>query len=240
MSRLTSRLVIGLVVLLLLVFGADRVASTLVARSVGQALQSSQSLPVPPTVTFIDVPFLDQVARGRYSRLELEMSKVRTAGPLVIDHVTATLYGVRAEASDVVRGSLRELPVERARAEAFVSFGTLRVAARQILGSKGADITLGRASADRVSFDARSPTSAGTFALRGEAQLVMEKGLVRMRVLPETLTGVPEALRSQVASQVDLSTLVPALPYGLKATTVVIEPEGLRLQAVGRGLRIPF
>jgi hypothetical protein len=233
------RLVTSLVVLAIFCFGADRVASTLVARSVARELRSAQSLSVPPTVSFVDVPFLDQLASGRYTQVEVRMSGVRTSGPLVLDHLSATLHGVRANTMDVVKGQLRELPIDYGQAEVFVSFPSLNAAAQKYIGGRGSQVTLARASADSIALTARVNTSAGSHTVRGETRLTVEKGLIKLTVLPQTLTGVPDALRSQVATQVDLSELVPKLPYGLRAGTVVIEPEGLRLQAAGENLRIP-
>lgn len=234
------KLVVGLVVLAILAFGADRIASTIAARSVVQGLQSAQNLSVPPAVTFTEIPFLPQAFRGRYSRIDVGISDVPTSGPLVVDRLDATLYGVRVAAMDAVQGNVTRLPVERGEAEAFVSFPALRAAVRKLLGGRAVDLVISPGgSADRVVFTGKVGTTLGAFTVSGSAQLNVEKGQVRVRLLSDTLTGIPEATRAQVAAQIDLSGLVPGLPYGLRATTVAVDPEGLRLRAVGEGLTIP-
>lgn len=236
-----SKLVVGLVVLALLTFGADRVTANLVSRQVERGLSSAQRLSTPPSVTFPEVPFLPQAFRGRYTRVDVGMSDVPTAGALVVDHLATSLYGARVGLADVVRGDLTRLPVDRGEAEGFVSFPHLRAAARTLLAGRGVDVNLSAGtSSDRVAFTASGRTVLGTFTVGGEAQLSVENGLVRVQLLPSTLTGIPASLRSQVAAQLDLSGLVPELPYGFRATTVAVEPEGLRLHAAGNGLIIPI
>lgn len=235
-----SKLVVGVVVLALLAFGADRVASTLVSRAVARELRSAQNLQVPPTVAFPELPFLTQAFQGRYTRVDIGMSNVSTAGPLVVDHLDTTLYDARVALADVVRGDVARLPVGRGEAEGFVSFPHLRTAARSLLNGRTADIVLSAGtSSDRVAFTASVATVLGVFTVSGQAQLSVENGLVKVRLLPDTLTGVPPSLRAQVAAQVDLSGLVPELPFGFRATTVAVEPEGLRLRAAGNDLHIP-
>lgn len=244
MARLFLRSVVPLVVLAVVLtvvlVGADRIASTVVTRQTVRGLQVSQGLSAPPSVTFLGTPFLTQAARGSYRRVDVVMTGVPTEGPLVVDRLAASLYGVRAAAMPALRGELTELPVDRGEADAFVSFASLQRAATEILRGEGITLTLGHGAADRVAFAARISSFLGPFTVKGQAQVTVSGGAVVVRLLPDTLTGVPAALRSQVASQVDLSTLVPALPFGFRATRVVVSPEGLRLHAAGTGLTIPL
>jgi hypothetical protein len=190
-------------------------------------------------VTFRGFPFLTQALRGRYRQVDVAMIGVPTEGPLVVDRLDTSLYGVRAAALPALQGRLTMLAVERGEADAYVSFPSLERAASQILRDRGIALTLGRAAADRVRFTARISSFLGTFTVTGQARITVAKGTVVVRLLPATLTGVPALLRSQVAAQVDLSGLVPALPFGFRATGVTVGEDGLRLRAAGDGLKIP-
>lgn len=239
MERVGLRVIVGVLVVAGLLVAVDRGASFLVARSVARGLAAAQGLPDLPDVRFVGAPFLTQVAAGRYRRVDVTLREVPTAGTLVVDRLDARLHGVRAPAGAAVRGELTELPVDRGEAEAFVSFAALDRAADAQLGSRGVGITFARAAADRIAFTARIRSFLGTVTVRGQTKVTVQRGAVSVRLLPETLIGVPPALRAQVLPQVDLSRLVPALPYGFRATGVDVDPEGLRVRAAGAGLVVP-
>jgi hypothetical protein len=228
-----------LVVLAVLLVGVDQVASRIVTRQTALGLRMSQGLSTSPVVTFVGRPFLTQAVRGRYRQVDVEMTGVPTEGPLVVDRLDTSLYGVRAAALPSLRGELTDLPVERGEADAYASFPALQRAATEILRGQGITLTLGYGAADRVTFTARIGSPVGVFTVKGQTRITVAKGAVVVRLLPDTLTGVPALLRSQVAAQVDLSGLVPALPFGFRATRVAVTPQGLRLHAAGTSLTIP-
>lgn len=240
MTRALLRSLVLLVVLAVVVVAADRITSSVVSGKVAEGLQAEQRLSARPGVTFVDSPFLTQALRGRYSRVDVTMTGVPTDGPLVVDRLDATLLGVRADAREAMRGTLTTLPVERGEAVGFVSFASLQDAAKETLRGRSVELSLGPgASASRMSFKVTLSTALGRFTVRGQAQLTVSRGGVEVRILPETLGGIPAVLRSQVAAQVDLSGLVPPLPYGFEATGVAVEGDGLRLHAAGSQLNIP-
>ena len=239
-----TRLLVLLVVLVVLAVGADRLGAVLAARSVAEGLTSSQRLTGPATVSFPDIPFLTQAVAGRYDRVDVTLQGVPVTNGLVVDRIDTTLHGVTAPAGPMLRGQLTQLPVERGEAVAFVSFTSLADAARRTIGAGalGVQLTsldLGRAAADRVAVGTAIRTPLGTFALRGQAQLTVKGGVVGVRLLPESLTGVPAALRSRVAALLDLTALAPPLPFGFRATSVAVEGAGLRLRATGTRLSLP-
>lgn len=238
MERVLLRMIVGVVVTAVLLVAADRAAAALVARSVAQGLTSAQRLARPATVTFGGLPFLTQVAAGRYDAVDVTMTGVPTVSALVIDRLDAHLHGVRARAGTVLRGELTQLRVDRGEAEGFASFGALERAADAMLG-RGVTFTLTRAAGDRVAFSARITSFLGAVVVRGQARVAVHGGAVVLRLLPETLIGVSPALWAQIVPQVDLSHLVPALPFGFRATGVIVDPSGLRLQVTGHGLIIP-
>jgi len=236
--RAVIRLAVVLVVLLVLVVVADRVSVRVAERSVATRLTASERLPAPATVRFADLPFLTQALRGSYGTVRVTLRGLTTSG-LVVDRIDATLHGVTAPADAVLRGGLSALPVQRGEATAFVSFASLAVSARRVAGVGTTQVALGRAAADRIAVTATVPVVVGTMTVHGQARVTVVGGVVRARLVPETLTGVPSVLRGQVARLVDLSAMVPPLPFGFRATSVRVDADGLRLTADGTRLSLP-
>jgi len=240
-SRALARLVVVLIVLLVVLVAADRVGAHLASRAVADGLTRTERLGRTASVTFADLPFLTQAASGRYGTVEVTLEGLPTEGGLVVDRIDATLHGVTAPTGPLLRGDLHQLPVDRGDAVAFVSFTSLESTARARLGSLVSGVNLGQATAgNRVTLSATVRTPLGSYPVRGQAQLSVTRGSVAVRLLPETLTGVPVGLRTQVAGLVKLEVLTPALPFGIRATGVTVEPSGLQVQASGTKLSIPI
>jgi hypothetical protein len=240
-----ARALIRLLVLLLVLAGlavvADRVAARLAGRAVADGLTTTQKLGAPATVSFPDVPFLTQAIHGRYDTVEVSMPKVPTeAKGVVIDRLDATLHGVTAPAGPMLRGEVTALPVDTAEARATVTFATLETAAKAAVGDAVTQFTLSRAAADRVALSAVVQTPLGPLPVKGAARITVSGGAVRVRLVPESLTGVPAGLRQSVAGLVDLNGITPELPYGFRVSGVTVDPVGLRVTASGRKLTIPL
>jgi hypothetical protein len=239
--RVLIRLMVLVVVLLVLVVIADRVGAALAARTVADRLTRSESLGRAAAVSFPDVPFLTQAARGRYSTVHVTLEELPTTAGVVVDRIDATLHEVAAPTGPLLRGQVRSLQVERGEADAFVSFDALERTAQQRLGSAVRRVGLSQAtSGNRVTLSASVQTPVGAYSVRGQLELTVSGGTAAVRLLPQTLTGVPTGLRTQVAGMIDLGGLAPKLPFGFTARSVTVEPAGLRLAASGTGLAIPL
>lgn len=239
MPRVLVRLGIVLSVILVLLVVVDRLGAFLAERAVAGRLTSSEGLARPASVDFTDVPFLTQALRGRYTTVEVTLEGMPTPAGVTVDRIDATLHGVTAPTGSLLRGEWRHLVVDRAEASAVASFATLQDAARRTVGAQLTSLRLARAGADRVAVTARAATSLGTFTIRGQARVATDGGRVTVRLLPETVSGVPSALRDRVTALVDLAWLAPPLPFGFRATAVTVEPSGLRVAATGSKLSIP-
>jgi len=236
-----TRLVVLLIVLALLLIAADRLGAVLASRAVAEGLTRSEHLGRTASVSFADLPFLSQATAGRYGTVDVTLEQLPTPAGLVVDRIDATLHGVTAPTVPLLRGEVKELPVERGEAVAFVSFDSLERTARERLGSLVSGLTLGQATdGHRVSLSAAVRTPLGNYPVKGQVELSVVRGAVAVRLLPQTLTGVPVGLRSQVAGLVDLTALTPALPFGIRADGVTVEPSGLRVRASGTKLTIPI
>ena len=232
-------MVVGVLITAALLVAADRATVFVAARFVARELTDVQHLARPATVTFRGFPFLTQVGAGRYQDVEASLSGVPTVGPLIVDQLDARLHGVRAPIAAALRGELTQVSVEQGEARGFVSFVSMERAANELLGVRGATVTLTRAAPDRVAFNARVTSILGAVTVRGQISVSVQREAVVLRLLPETLFGVPPALRAQIVPQMDLTHLAPSLPFGFRATEAIVDSSGIRLQATGRGLIIP-
>jgi hypothetical protein len=239
-SRLFPRVLVVLLALAVVAVAADRFAAYAAGRVVADQFTTSQGLSHPARVTFEGIPFLSQVARGRYDQVGVTLEGVPVARGLVIDRIDATLHGVSAPAGPVLRRQVRSLPVDRAEATAFVSYASLDSAAAGSLGTRAAQVTFGAGTQNRLTIRGRLTTPLGAFSVSGQVRLAVTQGTVTVQLLPETLAGVPAALRVQVARFVDLPAVVPALPYGFRATQVQVQDGGLRISATGSPLTLPL
>lgn len=116
-----KKLVITLVVLALLAVGLDRGGVYVAEQVAGSSLQTSQGLEERPEVTIDGIPFLDQLATGRYERIEVRALGVPVGDgvDLELSSLDVVLVGVRASRD------FDRFDVRRARASALVSYADL-------------------------------------------------------------------------------------------------------------------
>ncbi len=117
-----KKLLIAVVVLALLALGLDRGGVYVAERVAGSSLQSSQGLGERPDVAIDGFPFLDQVASGRYDRIEVTARDVPLGqAPVILRLATlaVVLSGVTTSRDYEV------IDVRRARAEALISYDDL-------------------------------------------------------------------------------------------------------------------
>ena len=117
-----KKLLIALVVLALLALGLDRGGVYVAEQVAGSSLQSSQGLDDRPDVAIDGFPFLDQVATGRYDRIQVEARDVLLTDGQVALRLTSldvVLVGVTASRD------FSRIDVDRARASARISYADL-------------------------------------------------------------------------------------------------------------------
>jgi hypothetical protein len=237
-TRSLSRLLLTLLVLAVLAVGGDRAAAVVAGRGVAQNLQRTQRIPAAPSVTFHGFPFLTQAVTGRYQTVDVAMRGVHGENGLAIERLDTTLDGVHAPLQQALDGGLTTLPVDHVEAAAHVTFAALEASADSRLSGQGVRVTLGRGAADRVAVTARINTSLGAFTVSGQARLTASAGRVRVTLLPQTLSGIPQALRDVAVQQIDVSVLAPALPFHLSIRSVTVGASGLQLSATGSNITL--
>jgi hypothetical protein len=226
--RALRRILIVLVVLGVLLVVVDRVgawaAQRVVAEQVAGELAESQVNSAPPEVTVNGVPFLTQVAAGRYESVTLRLRDVGS-GPIRLPTVELTATGVTAPASTLIE---RDGPINAERVDGIATIGYASVAA--LTEQEGLELSAGEGGELRV----RLPTELlnTQVVLVGTADMEVVEGGVRLRVneleveqppLPPGAEPLVEDLAQRLAVDVEL----PPLPYGLTLESVRAESAGL-------------
>jgi hypothetical protein len=219
-----SRGIKALLVVLLLLVGlavvADRVGVGVAEKAVAERLAGSGAISGTPDVEIRGFPFLTQAVAGRYDDVRISLSADELGQP---DGTQAdvALHGVHVPLSGVLSGSVSEVPVDRIDGTATLSYDLL---AAQL----GGDTTL-RREGDGLRITKTVEllgqtiplTAAGTVALDGN-QLVID-------VAKAAGAGVdlPGFLVSRASDLLDLRYDIPALPFGLRLTSVEPADDGV-------------
>jgi hypothetical protein len=185
------KLLITLIVLAVVLVGADFVGRYIAKDQVGQAVAQRLALTTEPTVSIDGFPFLTQAIRGRYDAITIWLP-AQSLGP--VGGVTAgvDLEDVGLPFSDAIGGDVSNLTIRRAFAEVRIPADALGTA----LGlsdfrlSEGAGSVVFSATADVLG--QRVPISAALSIELSGAELRLRNGSVAGAgvTLPPELTGL--------------------------------------------------
>ena len=209
---LLRRILIPLFVLVALFVVADRVAVHYADRVVAERIQRDQGLSSKPDVSIGGFPFLTQAISGRYDDVTVTLHDVRR-GPVRVDRLTAHLNGVHVALGAVFSQHLNSVPVDKATAQVFVTFGDLNEylspkhlhvsAAGHLLHVTGSVTVAGRAIT--ASGDGRLSISGDTVVVSANQGLGFE--------IP--LTGLPFRIKLESATVTNQGITVTASAEGL-------------------------
>jgi hypothetical protein len=213
-------LVVVLVLLLGLAIAADRVAVGIAEERVAEELAAQGGLQGTPEVDITGFPFLTQAVAGRYDDVRIALSAGQLGQPEGT-RADVALHGVRVPLASVLSGSVQQVPIDRVDGTATLSYDLL---AAQL----GGDTTL-RREGDGLRITKTVEllgqtiplTAAGTVSLDGNDLIVDVENATGAGV------DVPRFLVDQVADLLDLRYAVPALPFGLRLTSVTPADDGV-------------
>jgi len=214
-------LVVVLLLLGLLVVG-DRVAVGFAEDKVATEIAAKGGLQGTPEVDITGFPFLTQAIGGRYDDVRISLTAAELGQPEGT-RADIALHGVRVPLSAVLSGSVSEVPVDRIDGTATLSYALLSA---QLKG----DTTVTReGSGLRITRTVEllgqtvPLTAAGTVTLDGNDLVVDVQHVAGAGV------EVPDWLLSRATGLLDLRYTVPALPFGLKLTSVTPADDGVDL-----------
>lgn len=220
------RLLVGLLVVLLLLVAADRVAVVVADRAVAAQLRSSARLTSDPSVRIQGFPFLTQALRGRYDSVQVHATDVRS-DQVRLAVLDVTLRGVQVPLSDVLHRQVRSVPVSSLSATARLAYDDLAAAA----GSRQVSLAPGRDGQVRVTGRVQvlgrtlSATALSRLRLDGRSLVVTAQSYEVGSSLAD------EVLTRALGGRLDLRVQLGTLPYGLKVTGVSAGPDGVVLTA---------
>jgi hypothetical protein len=220
----------ALLVVLLVLGGlallADRVAESFAEDRVAQVVTERGELAGRPEVEIGGFPFLTQAVAGRYDEVRIALEAADLGQPEGT-RADVSLRGAEVALSDVLSGSVQEVPVEGIDGTATLPYGLL---ADQL----GPDTTLARAG-DGLRVDSTAEVAGQTleFSATGTVSLDGDTLLIDVDEISGPGVDVPDILVDQVSDALDLSYRIPQLPFGLQVTGVRPADAGLLVDVQG-------
>jgi hypothetical protein len=227
-----------IVVLLGLTFGlvgADFAARAAAEAAVARNLQASEGLPQRPSVEIRSFPFLLQVARGVYQKVEVRLRQVPSSGELRLDEVDAELTGVHLPATDLVDPSARDVPVDAVHATGRITFATLDAQVSAAIPGNATTVHFAEGGGGRLRVTMRYDGLGGPLTLSGTAKLSISADQLTVSIADDVLTQVPQPLRPLMAALLTQTVPLQRLPFGLVPHTVAITQDGVTATADSRG-----
>ena len=214
-------LVVALLLLGLLVVG-DRVAVGFAEDKVATEIAAKGGLQGTPEVDITGFPFLTQAIGGRYDDVRISLTAAELGQPEGT-RADIALHGVRVPLSAVLSGSVSEVPVDRIDGTATLSYALLsaQLEGDTTVTREGPGLRITRTV--ELLGQTVPLTAAGTVTLDGNDLVVDVQQVAGAGV------EVPDWLLSRATGLLDLRYTVPALPFGLKLTSVAPADGGVDL-----------
>jgi hypothetical protein len=214
-------LVVALLLLGLLVVG-DRVAVGFAEDKVATEIAAKGGLQGTPEVDITGFPFLTQAVGGRYDDVRISLTAAELGQPEGT-RADIALHGVRVPLSAVLSGSVSEVPVDRIDGTATLSYALLsaQLEGDTTVTREGHGLRITRTV--ELLGQTVPLTAAGTVTLDGNDLVVDVQQVAGAGV------EVPDWLLSRATGLLDLRYTVPALPFGLKLTSVTPADDGVDL-----------
>jgi DUF2993 family protein len=215
-----------LVVLLLLgglLLAADRGAEAFAEDRVAQLVAERGGLAGRPGVEIGGFPFLTQAVGGRYDDVRIGLTGADLGQPEGT-RADVSLRGVQVALSDVLSGSVQQVPVERVDGTATLAYALLaaELGPGTTVTRNGDGLRVQRTV--EVAGVSVPLTATGTVSLDGDTLVVDVEDASGAGV------DVPDLLVDQVDDALDLRYPIPQLPFGLQVTGVAPADDGVRVQ----------
>jgi len=227
-------LLILLVVLGCLFVLADRGAVAVAEDRVADRIAERGGLPGPPEVDIAGFPFLTQALSGRYDEVRVSLTAADLGQPEGTDADVA-LRGVEVPLSDVLAGSVHQVPVDRLDGTATLSYALLSA-------QFGGDTRLER-EGDGLRITRTVELLGQQVPLTASGDVTLDGSDLVVDVDEASGAGVevPRFLLDRAVDLLDLRYAVPALPFGLELTGVRPADDGvvIRVEATDTVLPAP-
>lgn len=213
-------LLITVVVLLGLLVAADRVGVVVAEDRVAAEVARQGGLAGDPEVDITGFPFLTQAVAGSYDDVRVSLTAEELGQPAGTS-ADVSLQGVHVPLSDVLGGSVQQVPVDRVDGRAALSYALL---AQQL----GGDTSLSR-EGDGVRITRTVQVLGQSIPLTAAGQVTLDGQDLVITVEQAAGAGVdvPDFLLEQAQGLLDVRYTVPALPFGLQVTGLQPTDDGV-------------
>jgi hypothetical protein len=220
---LRKLLVAFVLLVVVLVVAADRVGARVAAHVLAGKLQTDEHLSSRPSVKIGGLPFLTQAWHGHYGDVRVSTNDFITPDHVQLDTMSVDLLGVHVPLSDVLKGSVKTVPVDRVTGTVSVSFVDLEA----YLARHGITLKL-------------SETVDGDIGIRGSATQgsglpKVLNGVAKISVSNSVLT-LSVALGLTGARLVQIPVPLGGLPFRLTVKSVTVSADGITGTGVAKNV----
>lgn len=240
--RLGTSLLVVVIVLVGLLFAADRVAAAtadrMIAKQAKTELAARQiTTPYEPTASVGGFPFLTQVLRGRYDKVTINLRDV-TNGGVTLPSLAIVARGVDASLSSLRSGTGR-ITADTVSGTALLDWVTVR---KLLVGNSNVDmsqVVIRHGTGDQIVMTLPIAVAGLHTTLEAVGAVVPEGTALRVHIDRVTTKGtalppLAQGLLTLAEQQLSFKIGLPALPYQLRVTDVHVSDSGLAVTAVAR------
>lgn len=216
-------MIIGIVVLLVVLVGVDRLAAFYVQGRIASQIQH-EGFSSRPAVSIKGFPFLTQVISRHFQDIQISSSKVK-AGPVEIQSINAELSNVRLN-SGFSGGTVGHLS-----GAGVIAFGSLSNAIGSLAGGQlgtlvgAAGLTLKPVGSHKVKASINLLVTSGSATWR-----ITRVSGTEIKVHLVSSSGLPGSLLSSIRN---ISVPIPKLPLGMKIQSVIVTSSGISVRVTG-------
>jgi hypothetical protein len=222
---------VALLVLLAVVVGllvvVDRVGVGIAEGRVAEQIAARGQLAGRPDVDIGGFPFLTQAVAGEYEDVRVQLTADELGQPAGTS-ADVSLHGVHVPLSDVLGGSVEQIPVDRVDGTATLAWPLLaaQLAGDTTLAAEGDGVRV-TTTVEVLGF-ALDLTASGSLALDGSDVVIDVQDAAAGSV------GVPDVVVREAEDLLDLRYPVPALPFGLQLTGLRPTADGVTIDVEAR------
>jgi hypothetical protein len=224
------KLLIAVVLLVLLLIGADFALRYIATKQIGEAVQTKLGLREAPSVSISGFPFVTQAINGKYDTISASLLPT-TIGPLQNVSVNVDLIGTRIPLSDALSGNVNALTADSSQVRIMIPVASVAT----VVGLP--DLTVqSSAGGLRITttitvFDQQFPVSADLDARIVDSQLELRAG-------PPSGDGItlPANVSQAIGTLLSLDVPLSGLPFTVTNGSVGLAGSSLVLDATTSAL----
>lgn len=222
-----KKVIVGLLVLALLLVGADVAARLVAERVLASTLQQRLSLPERPDVSIGGFSVLVQAVSGTYDEVSVEARGVPTENVGELDYLL-TFYDIDLPLSRLINQDVSGTTARRATAEVSVSEQTLSdLAGRPIAVSSGQNGQIQLATTYEIA------GASVDLQVTADVQVAGEQVVIDVQDVSAAGVSVPSSVVGAIADAIGVSFPLPPAIRGLTLTDVTARDGAIVLHAEG-------